>query len=193
MSTAVLTFTPEFGLQEDVEFLTLVFQADSGKEKRRAKWSRPIRTISCSLNNQSESGIGLMWDFFKARQGKYDSFWVKFPTSYKVMGEAVGIGNGVQTVFPLDYYPVDIASVKVYVNGVLRTAGVTIANDLTNEVAKATITSAPANGATVTADYEYYIQVRFDDDKLSKELVQFKLYNTGLKLKEVLWNIYTAP
>ena len=34
MSTAVFTFTPEFGLQEDVEFLTLVFQADSGKEKR---------------------------------------------------------------------------------------------------------------------------------------------------------------
>ena len=32
-----------------------------------------------------------------------------------------------------------------------------------------------------------------DADKLSKELVQFKLYNTGLKLKEVLWNIYTAP
>ena len=193
MSTAVLTFTPEFGLQEDVEFLTLVFQADSGKEKRRAKWSRPVRTISCSLNNQSESGIGLMWDFFKARQGKYDPFWVKFPTSYKVTGEAVGVGNGVQTVFPLDYYPVDISSVKIYVNGVLRTTGVTIANDLTNEVAKATITPAPANGATVTADYEYYIQVRFDDDKLSKELVQFKLYNTGLKLKEVLWNIYTAP
>ena len=193
MSTAVLTFSPEFGLQEDVEFSTLVFQADSGKEKRRAKWSRPVRTISCSLNNQSEAGIGLMWDFFKARQGKYDPFWVKFPTSYKVTGEVAGVGNGVQTVFTLDYFPVDIASVKVYVNGVLRTTGVTIANDLTNEVAKATITPSPANGATVTVDYEYYIQVRFDDDKLSKELVQFKLYNTGLKLKEVLWNIFTAP
>ena len=36
MSTAVLTFSPEFGLQEDVEFSTLVFQADRGKEKRRA-------------------------------------------------------------------------------------------------------------------------------------------------------------
>ena len=61
MSTAVLTFTPEFGLQEDVEFSTLVFQADSGREKRRAKWSRPIRTVSCSLNNQSDVGIGLMY------------------------------------------------------------------------------------------------------------------------------------
>ena len=113
MSTAILTFTPEFGLQEDVEFSTLVFQADSGKEKRRAKWSRPVRTLSCSLNNQSESGVGLIWDFFKARQGKYDSFWVKFPTSYKVTGEAVGVGNGVQTVFALDYFPIDTATLKV--------------------------------------------------------------------------------
>ncbi len=193
MSTAVLTFTPEFGLQEDVEFSTLVFQADSGKEKRRAKWSRPVRMISCSLNNQSEAGIGLMWAFFKARQGKYDPFWVKFPTSYKVVGEAVGVGNGVQTVFPLDYFPIDTASFKGYANGVLVTSGFVITNDLTNEVAKITCSTPPAAGVIITADYEYYIQVRFDDDKLSKELVQFKLYNTGLKLKEVLWNIYTAP
>ena len=193
MSTAVLTFTPEFGLQEDVEFSTLVFQADSGKEKRRAKWSRPVRTLSCSLNNQSESGVGLIWDFFKARQGKYDSFWVKFPTSYKVTGEAVGVGNGVQTVFSLDYFPIDTATLKVYVNGILVSSGYTVTNDLTNEVAKITASVAPANGAVITADYEYYIQVRFDDDKLSKELAQYKLYNTGLKLKEVLWNIYTAP
>ena len=193
MSTAVLTFSPEFGLQEDVEFSTLVFQADSGKEKRRAKWSRPVRTISCSLNNQSETGIGLIWSFFKARQGKYDSFWVKFPTSYKVTAEAVGTGTGSQTAFNLDYFPVDPATLKVYVNGVLRTTGVSVVNDLTNEVATITLSPAPGVGAVVTADYEYYIQVRFDDDKLSKELVQFKLYSTGLKLKEVLWNIYSAP
>jgi uncharacterized protein (TIGR02217 family) len=193
MSTAVLTFSPEFGLREDVEFSTLIFQADSGKEKRRAKWSRPIRTLNCSLGNQSETGVGLIWDFFKARQGKYDTFWVKFPTSYKVTAEAVGTGNGSQTVFNLDYFPVDTASVKVYVNGILRTSGVSIINDLTNELAKITFSPAPANGAVITADYEYYIQVRFDDDKLSKELVQFKLYNTSIKFKEALWNIYTAP
>jgi len=49
-----------------------------------------------------------------------------------------------------------------------------------------TFSPAPASGAVITVDYEYYIQVRFDDDKLSKELVQFKLYNTGLKLKRGL-------
>ena len=193
MSTAVLTFTPEFGLQEDLEFSTLIFQADSGREKRRAKWSRPIRTLSCSLDNQSEAGVGLIWDFFKARRGKYDTFWVKFPTSYKVVGEAVDIGDGGQTVFNLDYFPVDTISIKVYINGILQVSGYSITNDLTNEVAKITFLLAPANGVVITADYEYYIQVRFDNDKLSKELVQFKLYNTSIKFKEALWNIYTAP
>ena len=193
MSTAVLTFTPEFGLQEDLEFSTLIFQADSGREKRRAKWSRPIRTLSCSLGNQSEAGVGLIWDFFKARRGKYDTFWVKFPTSYKIVGEAVGIGGGGQTIFNLDYFPVDTSLVKVYINGILQVSGYSITNDLTNEVAKITFLLAPANGVVITADCEYYIQVRFDDDKLSKELVQFKLYNTSVKFKEALWNIYTAP
>ena len=193
MSMEVLTFTPEFGLQEDVEYSTLIFQADSGKEKRRSKWSRPIRMLNCSLNNQSEDGVALIWDFFKARKGKYDTFWVKFPTSYAVAGEAAGTGNGSQTVFNLDYFPVDTASVKVYINGILQVSGYTVTNDLTNEIAKITFTAAPGAGAVVTADYEYYIQVRFDDDKLSKELAQFKLYNSAIKLKEVLWNIYTAP
>ncbi len=193
MSVEILTFTPEFGLKEDQEFSTLIFQADSGREKRRSKWSKPIRTLDCWLENESEEAVSLIWEFFKARKGRYDTFWVKFPTSFKVTGEAAGIGDGSQTVFNLDYFPVDISSVKVYLNGILQVLGYTVTNDLTNEVTKITFSAAPGIGVAVTADYEYYIQVRFDDDKLSRELVQYKLYNTTIKLKEVLWNIYQAP
>lgn len=193
MSTEILTFTPEFGLKEDIEFSTLIFQADSGREKRRSKWSKPIRTLDCSLENENEEAVNLIWEFFKARKGKYDTFWVKFPTSFKVNAEAAGTGNGSQTVFNLDCFPVDPASVKVYLDGILQVSGYTITNDLTNEVAKIIFSSPPGENAAVAADYEYYIQVRFDDDKLSKELVQYKLYNTTLTFKEVLWNIYQAP
>lgn len=193
MSTEILTFTPAFGLKEDIEFSTLIFQADSGKEKRRSKWSKPIRTLDTWLENENEEAVNLIWEFFKARKGKFDTFWVKFPTSFKVPGEAVGAGNGSQTVFNLDYFPVVLSSAKVYLNGILQVSGYTISNDLTNEIAKITFNVAPGAGVVITADYEYYIQVRFDDDKLSRELVQYKLYNTTLKLKEVLWNIYQAP
>jgi len=193
MSTEILTFTPAFGLKEDIEFSTLIFQADSGREKRRSKWSKPIRTLDTWLENENDVAVNLIWEFFKARKGKFDTFWVKFPTSFKVSGEAVGAGNGSQTVFNLDYFPVVLSSTKVYLDGILQVSGYTISNDLTNEIAKITFNAAPGAGVVITADYEYYIQVRFDDDKLSRELVQYKLYNTTLKFKEVLWNIYQAP
>jgi len=193
MSIEILTFTPAFGLKEDIEFSTLIFQADSGKEKRRSKWSKPIRTLDTWLENENDVAVNLIWEFFKARKGKFDTFWVKFPTSFKVSGEAAGAGSGSQIVFNLDYFPVDTAAVKVYLNGILQVSGYTVSNDLTNEIAKITFTVAPGASVVITADYEYYIQVRFDDDKLSRELVQYKLYNTALKFKEVLWNIYQAP
>ena len=193
MSTEVLTFTPEFGLKEDVEYSTLIFESDSGKEKRRSKRSQGIRTLDCFLESESEEAIDLIWNFFKARKGRYDTFWVKFPTSWKLEGAAVGIGNDIDTVFNLDIFPIDTASIKVYLNGVQITSGFTVTNDLTNEVVSIEFSAPPSAGVTITADYEYYIQARFEEDKLSRELVSVKLYNSSIKLKEVLWNIYEAP
>ena len=193
MSIEVLEFTPEFGLKEDIEYSTLIFESDSGKEKRRSKRSQAIRTLDCFLESESEEAIDLIWSFFKARKGRYDTFWVKFPTNYKVQNEAVGTGNGVDTVFNLDLFPIDTALIKVYLNGVEVTSGFTVTNDLTNEVAKIEFSSPPSAGVAITADYEYYVQVRFEEDKLSRELVSVKLYNSSIKLKEVLWNIYEAP
>jgi uncharacterized protein (TIGR02217 family) len=193
MSIEVLEFTPEFGLKEDIEYSTLIFESDSGKEKRRSKRSQAIRTLDCFLESESEEAVDLIWDFFKARKGRYDTFWVKFPTSYKVQNEAAGIGNGVDTVFDLDLFPIDTASIKVYLNGVEVTSGFTVTNDLTNEVAKIEFASPPSAGVAITADCEYYVQVRFEEDKLSRELVSVKLYNSSIKFKEVLWNIYEAP
>ncbi len=193
MSTEVLTFTPAFGLKEDIEYSTLIFESDSGKEKRRSKRSQAIRTLDCFLESESEEAIDLIWNFFKARKGRYDTFWVKFPTNYKVENEAVGIGNDIDTVFNLDLFPIDTASIKVYLNGLQVTSGFTITNDLTNEIAKIEFAAPPTAGVAITADYEYYVQARFEEDKLSRELVSVKLYNSSIKLKEVLWNIYEAP
>ena len=192
MSVEVLTFTPEFGLKEDVEYSTLIFESDSGKEKRRSKRSQAIRTLDCFLDSESEEAIDLIWNFFKARKGRYDTFWVKFPTSYKLESEAVGIGNGIDIVFNLDIFPIDTVSIKVYLNGVQVTSGFTVTNDLTNEVVRIEFSTPPSAGVTITADYEYYIQVRFEEDKLSRELVSVKLYNSSVKFKEVLWNIYSS-
>jgi uncharacterized protein (TIGR02217 family) len=193
MSTEILTFNANFGLQESIKYLTNIFEADSGKEKRRSKWAAPIRTLDFSLNNENETDIDAIWDFYVARKGRYDTFWVKFPTTKNkvVVGEAVGTGAGVEQVFNLDRFPVDTASVKVYVGGVLLTSGYTVSNDLTAEVSKITFTAPPMG--VITADYEFYIQVRFTEDTLTRELISVKLYNASISLTEVLWDIYQAP
>jgi len=195
MSTEILTFSPEFGLEESQRWNTLIFQSDSGKEKRRAKWSKPIRSLHSWLKYENESAVDTIWDFFKARKGRYDTFWIKFKSkkNSKSENEAVGTGDGSQTVFNLDYFPIDTASVKVYFNGVEQTTGWTASNDLTNEVAKITFTTAPGIGVVITATYEYYIQVRFKDDNLSREMIQYLLYDMTLDFEEVLWDKYNPP
>jgi uncharacterized protein (TIGR02217 family) len=189
MSTEVLTFTPAFGLKEDIEYSTLIFESDSGKEKRRSKRSQAIRTLDCFLESESEEAIDLIWNFFKARKGRYDTFWVKFPTNYKVENEAVGIGNDIDTVFNLDLFPIDTASIKVYLNGLqVRPDYYNERPDERNREDR--VRRSSDAGVAITADYEYYVQARFEEDKLSRELVSVKLYNSSIKLKEVLWNIY---
>lgn len=190
MSVAILTFTPNFGFKESIKFYTNIFQGDSGKEKRRSKWAAPLRTLEFNLENESESDIDAIWDFYVARKGRYDTFWVKFPTdkNKKVVGEAVGTAGGAETEFPLDKFPVDTDSVKVYIDGVLQTSGYTIDNNLTEEQAKIIFSSPPSG--VLTADYEFYIQVRFSEDELTREGVSVRLFSVGLGLVEVLWDIY---
>lgn len=57
-------------------------------------------------------------------------------------------------------------SVKIYVNAVLQTSGVSV-NYTTGLV---TFVSAPASGAAITADFEFDVPVRFDTDRLSATL-----------------------
>ena len=71
-----------------------------------------------------------------------------------VTGEAVGTGDGATTEFLLDNYPVKSGSLTVYVDGVAKTEGTDYNVDY--NTGKITFTSAPANGASITADYTYY-------------------------------------
>ena len=193
MGTEILTFTPVVGLEEDIEFSTLIFRSGKGREKRRSKWSRGIRSLTCSLRYKDEDTINSLWNFYKARRGAFDSFWTKFPTEKEVINEAVGTGNGIEKAFDLIHFPVDTASVKVYFNGMEQMTGWTVANDLTLEKAQITFSVVPGAGVVITSDYEFYFQVRFLEDKLSRALMSHKLLNMGIVLREVLWDKHMVP
>jgi len=86
-----------------------------------------------------------------------------FPST-RVLGEAVGNGNGAQTIFDLKHNWVEENSETVYLNGVAQQRDVDYSM---NYVRDGTIKdqiefkAAPAAGAVITADYTYYVHFHF--------------------------------
>lgn len=71
--------------------------------------------------------------------------------SSQVTGEAVGTGNGTQTVFTLANAPVAPTTLVVKVAAVTKTEGTDYT--VNYKTGSITFTSAPANSAAITADY----------------------------------------
>lgn len=80
------------------------------------------------------------------------------PAGTPVVGEAVGTGNGVQTVFNLAHNHVYTPSAVVRVNAVVKTQGV----DYTlTSAGVLTFVVPPPNAQAVTADYSYGADLTF--------------------------------
>jgi len=194
MSTEILTLSPAFKtIEEGISYDTTIFRSGKGKEKAYSHRSRGMRDLTLFLKYQSDTAVKTIWDFYRARKGRYDPFWIKFPTHKKSEGESLGTGDDNETEFALDYFPIDVNSVVPYFDGAAQSSGFTGSNNLTTESSKITFTPAPGAGVVITADYEFYFQVRFMEDRLSRELIMYKLLHMGLKLQEVLWDTYTVP
>jgi uncharacterized protein (TIGR02217 family) len=161
---------------------------EDGKERRRAKWPYGLRSYKLSLFAYSKTAMDIIWDFFVARKGSYDVFLVKIPTEYQVVAEAIGTGDGVKTDFVLDEFPVDTTgNFTIYVAG--SPVAATLSNNFTGEFSYATIV-APTAGQVVTGSYEFYFQVKFLADTISRQLIAYQLLNMGIELKEVRWDVY---
>lgn len=71
-----------------------------------------------------------------------------------VVGEAVGTGDGLDTTFNLDNFPIVPNSETIYLDGVPQSEGTNYTiNDTTGLI---TFTVAPANGVVITADYQFF-------------------------------------
>lgn len=193
MSTNVLTLSDaEFGLEEDVNFNTLITQFETGKEQRRNLWTYGVRRYNLTLNYYSKTNMDTLWDFYIARKGTYDTFLIKVYTEYTVTTEAIGTGDAKTTAFNLDEFPVDTTAgtFTMYAGGAAASA--TLANNFTTEISAVTFASAPA-AVALTGDYEFYFQVRFEEDRLTRKLMQYQLLNTSVKFVEVRWPTQYNP
>ena len=141
-----------------------VYESASGRYRSLSNQLYPKWKISVLIQPLTDAEARTLIGFVAARKGGYEPFLWKDAEDYHEQGTTLAnISNTVyQAVAKFGDYvePVEyIENVKVYVDGTEQAAsGYTVANGYI------TFDSAPATGAVVTADYDYYWKVRFDDD-----------------------------
>ncbi len=169
-----------YGSAGGPEYSTEVVITHSGYEQRNANWAQARARYNVAHGVKTQTQLDTLIAFFRARKGNADGFRFKDWTDYKASGQLVGTGNGSNKVFQLvkGYSSGTSAEVrtiskpvagtcKMYVGGVLQSVG---AYALALDTGVVTFVAAPANGAAVTADFEFDVPVRFDTDRLAASI-----------------------
>ncbi len=155
------------------KFSTLLAQHVSGRETRTQQFANPYFEIELTYDvlrsDVAIAELQAIAGFFAQVSGQDEPFWIAPPGLSAATGQAIGIGDGLTTVFPL------VASIgsytgpvfgtsavpAVYLNGVAPPAGWTVSSGYLPVI---TFTSAPTAGAAVTADFDILWLCRFAED-----------------------------
>jgi uncharacterized protein (TIGR02217 family) len=172
---------------------TDVVTTASGREERNSRWAHSRRRYNIGFGVKTLQQLQEVIAFFEGRRGKLHAFRFKDHTDFKSCAanatpqrsdQVLGTGTGLKAAFQLvkhygapsrDYVrnitaPV-AGTVVVAVNGV---ASVNFTVNATSGVITFNAGSIPANGATVTAGFEFDVPVRFDTDEITVNLSHFE-------------------
>ena len=175
-----------FGSTGCVERRTEVVTLASGHERRSTPWASGRRRYLIGAGLRSLDDMAALTAFFEARQGRLYGFRFRDFADFKSCApgdepgpgdQQIGTGDGIETRFRLAKAyggqvrtiakPVE-ATVRVAVDGV-EAAGWSV--DLTT--GEVTFDVAPAEGAPITAGFQFDTPVRFDADRLEITLETF--------------------
>ena len=161
----------------------------SGREERNARWADSRRRYDAGLGIRKLDEIHDVIRFFEERRGRLHGFRWKDHADFRscapgriqtATDQVQARGDGVTREFPL---------IKTYgtANAWVRRIAKPVAGSLmaavngvpTNTVLDAVagimlFAQAPANGAVITAGYEFDVPVRFDTDRLEISLAAFE-------------------
>ncbi len=180
--------TISYGAKGGPEYATTVNMLKNGHEMRNSNWSASRNRYEVSQAITSQAQLDTLLGFFHARKGRATGFRLKDWADYRAVGQVIGTGDANRRVFQLvkTYTsgsqtttrsitkPVS-GAVDIYVDSVLQVSGVTV-DTTTGQI---TFDTAPADGATIAADFEFDVPVRFDTDQLHSSLDKEGLYSWG--------------
>jgi uncharacterized protein (TIGR02217 family) len=180
------------GPERRTEIVTL----GSGREERNARWAHARRRYDAGYGVRSLAALSQVIGFFEERRGRFYGFRFKDRTDFRstvngappqMLDQALGTGTGTRAVFPLiktyggAFAPYQrpiskpvAGSVLIAVAGQARTAGTHFTLDAATGLVTFTAGNIPANGAAVTAGFEFDVPVRFDTDRLEIDMASFE-------------------
>jgi uncharacterized protein (TIGR02217 family) len=176
------------GARGGPERMTDIVTLSSGREERNQRWAQSRRRYNAAYGIKSRADMQAVLVFFEERRGRFHSLLWRDGLDCSSNGaQVLGTGDGTTTQFQLTKtYGADFApyarpvtkpvaeTVNVFVDG-SATSAFTV-NDLTGIV---TFDAAPAEGAVLTASFEFDVPVRFDIDRLDVELTGFDAANVA--------------
>ncbi len=176
------------GPERRVDIVTL----GSGRENRNTPWAHGRRRYDIGGAVRTLDQLHDLIAFFEARRGRLHGFRFRDPFDNKscapsqipaATNQSLGSGTGTQTLFQLQKsYGAGVeaylrpitkpvaGSVSIAVNGVaLAPAGFSV-DTVTGQI---TLTTPPANGAAITAGFQFDTPVRFDIERLDLSIDAF--------------------
>ena len=184
------TVIPDFPLEIKSELRVIKTQLDTGVEYRRRKWRFPIRQVTLNFPHLTPDERETLLNFIVSVGNSYQSFyWFDYLTR-QWFDEFVGRGDGTVTTFTLPGKEIDEATLKIYVDGALKTAGTDYtfsAGSGPNGEDQITFSAAPANGALITADFKGKLRLkcRLLEDAYSLTHRIANYYSLNITLVEV--------
>lgn len=161
-------------------FSTNVVTSASGHEYRNANWSQARLRFDAGPGVRSETELGDLISFFRARRGSAVAFRFRDPFDHSSNGmtgvpgfgdQPLGEGNGTRTGFELvkHYGEGEVrritrpapGSVRVSVSGIEQAGGWSL-----DPMGVVRFDTAPASGSVVAAGFEFDVPVRFAEDRL---------------------------
>ncbi len=175
------------------ERLTEIVTLRNGAEERNSPWRHSRRRYDAGLGARSLDDLAEIVAFFEARQGQLYGFrwkdWADFKSCLpsarpSALDQRIGVGDGANRLYALTKqygfgetaYARPIRkpaaeSVLIAVAGSVLEVG--IGYELDPASGAVTLAEAPAEGAFVTAGFEFDVPVRFDTDQIAVNVAGF--------------------
>ncbi len=181
----ILDLGINYGTLTTINFQTTINKTGNGFEQRLPNWDEPLLSFQIGNRNLDNEEIFYLQNFFDSRKGSYETFLIKDWSDYFVVNQQLNIVNGLNYQLYKSYAvnsdvvnriitKPKIDTIEIFIDEVQQLSGWSL-NFLTGII---TFDVAPMG--TVTANFEFYVPVRFVEDKID---YRFKGYEKNTKNK----------